>query len=199
MVLGRRSKQPWTLRFREFLWPRMGWRRSTEYLRHRLARLHATPHEIAAGFACGAAIAVTPFVGTHLVVAAALAWLIRGNIIASAIGSLLGNPWTFPFIWIWTFELGRWMGFDGNVSTDKVDFVTFFGAMLKAALRFDVRFMFESVWPVLGPMLAGSVPTAIAIWLAIYFPIRSLVASYRSRREIRRLRKERTLLKETLG
>jgi hypothetical protein len=166
---------------------------------HRIARLRATPHEVAAGFACGAAISFTPFVGTHLVFSAALAWLIRGNVLASAIGTLVGNPWTFPFIWIWVFELGQWMGFNGNIATDKVDFITFFGAMLKAALRFDVRFMLESAWPVLGPMLAGSVPTAVAIWLATYLPIRFLVASYRNRREIRRQRKERTLLKETLG
>ena len=197
MVFGRRNKQTWTIRFREFLWPRTGWRRSAEYLRHRIARLRATPHAIAAGFACGAAIAITPLVGTHLVVAAALAWLIRGNIIASAIGSLLGNPWTYPFIWIWTYGLGRWMGVDGGAATDKVDFITFFGVMLKAALRFDVRFMLESAWPVLGPMLAGSVPTAVAVWLVTYFPIRSLVSSYRKGREVRRQRKERTLLKET--
>jgi uncharacterized protein (DUF2062 family) len=197
MVFGRRNKQTWTLRFREFLWPRTGWRRSAEYLRHRIARLRATPHAIAAGFACGAAISFTPFVGTHFVISAALAWLIRANILSSAVGTLVGNPWTFPFIWIWIYELGRWMGVDGGISTDKVDFITFFGAMLKAVLRFDVRFMLESAWPVLGPMLAGSVPTAVAVWLATYIPIRSLVESYRNRRELRRQRKERGLLKET--
>ena len=91
MVFGRRSKQSWALRLRGFLWPKTGWRRSTEYLRHRIARLRASPHAIASGFACGAAISFTPFVGTHVVVSAALAWLIRGNILASAIGTLVGG------------------------------------------------------------------------------------------------------------
>ena len=67
---------------RNFLWPRIGWNRSTKYVIHRVSRLRGTPYALAAGFACGAAISFTPFVGLHFLLSAALAWLIRANIIA---------------------------------------------------------------------------------------------------------------------
>ena len=69
----------------------------------RLKRLQGTPYSIATGFACGVAISFTPFIGFHMILAALTAWLIRGNIIASAIGTIVGNPWTFPFIWLAVF------------------------------------------------------------------------------------------------
>ena len=35
----------------------------------------------------------------HILLAMLLALLIRGNLIASGIGTVVGNPWTFPLIW----------------------------------------------------------------------------------------------------
>ena len=52
-------------RLRNFFWPTSGFRRSFSYLWHRIARLPGTPHAIAAGFAFGAAISFTPFIGGH--------------------------------------------------------------------------------------------------------------------------------------
>ena len=49
----------------------------------------------------------TPFVGFHFVLAAITAWIVRGNILASAIGTAAGNPWTFPFIWVSVLYTGR--------------------------------------------------------------------------------------------
>ena len=76
-------------RVREFVWPRGGWRRAALYIVHRLGRLPGTPYRVAAGFACGAAVSFTPFMGFHFVGAALLALLIRGNVIASAIGTAI--------------------------------------------------------------------------------------------------------------
>ena len=36
-----------------------------------------------------------------------IAYIVRANIVAAAIGTVAGNPWTFPFIWLWTYWLGR--------------------------------------------------------------------------------------------
>src|SRR3546814_13256871 len=104
-----RNPLPVHKRVSGFLWPRGGWRRSGIYVSHRLRRLPGTPYRIAAGFACGAAISFPPFIGLHFVLSAALALIVRGKIIPSAIGTDVGNPWTFPFIWLWTFSLGHWM------------------------------------------------------------------------------------------
>ena len=61
------------------------------------------------GAAVGAFVACTPFIGLHFVITFALAWLVRGNMIAGAIGTGLGNPATFPFIWAGTYEIGQLM------------------------------------------------------------------------------------------
>ena len=78
--------------------PRKGWRRGYLYLGKRVQRLPDSPHRIALGFACGVMASFTPFFGFHFVIAAALAFITRGNILASAIGTFVGNPLTFPFI-----------------------------------------------------------------------------------------------------
>jgi len=107
MLFRRRKPADFAERLRIFLWPRRSFRRSVRYYIKRALRLTATPHAIAAGIAAGAFASFTPFMGFHFMIAAALAWVIRGNIIASALGTGVGNPLTFPFIWASTMELGR--------------------------------------------------------------------------------------------
>ncbi len=189
-MFRRRLKMSVPERLREFLWPRSGWERSARYIFHRVARLPGTPHAIAGGFACGAAISFTPFVGLHIVLAALLAWSIRANIISSVIGTAVGNPWTFPFIWVWIYELGRWMGAGAGASrADHLDFIGLFAKMLESVLRLDVGYLFETAWPVFLPMLAGGIPTALVMWLAFYVPLKPVVETYQKRRRARRDRR----------
>ena len=94
---------------REFFWPSLGFRRSTLYLVHRVRRLPDSPYSIAAGFACGTAVSFTPLIGLHFGIAAVLAWIMRADLLASALGTLLGNPWTLPFILLWLYHIGHWM------------------------------------------------------------------------------------------
>ena len=109
-MFDRRDKLDAFQRVISFFWPAMGWRRTSHYFKHRLGRIPGSPYEIAAGFACGAAISFSPLVGLHFILGAIWAWSIRANIISSAIGTALGNPWTFPFIWIWIYQCGLWLG-----------------------------------------------------------------------------------------
>ena len=191
-MFGRRAKITFGGRLRDLVWPRVGWGRWIRYLRHRISRLPGTPYGIAAGLACGAAISFTPFVGLHFVLAAAVAWLIRASILASAIGTVVGNPWTFPFIWVWIYELGAWLGVGGeSKAAGHEDFITLFGAMLKALLRFDVGYLLETAWPIWGPMLVGSIPTAIVVWFAVHLTVKPLIAAYHHRRLMARQRQRR--------
>ena len=117
----RRDKPKFHHRARDFLWPSLGWERSTQYLFHRIGRLPGTSYSIAAGFACGAAVSFTPFVGLHFALGGLCAWLIRANIMAAVIGTAVGNPWTFPFIWTLIFNLGVWIGAAGSGSAHSHD------------------------------------------------------------------------------
>ena len=164
-----------------FIWPSIGWKRLLKFWMIRISRLPGSVYSISAGFACGAAISFTPFIGLHFILGALMAWCIRSSIVASAIGTAVGNPWTFPFIWTWTHNLGLWMGFDAQriVSNDGSISEFFFDEAYKAILDFDFILIGETIWPIIGPMLLGCLPTVIFVWVLFYFLIRALITYYR--------------------
>ena len=158
------------------LWPRTGWRRAGVYLAHRLRRLPGTPHSIAAGFACGAAISFTPFLGLHFLFGAAGAWLMGGNLFASAVGTVVGNPWTFPLIWLSSFQLGELILGPSPSSVSP----------LHLDLSFDViTESFASLWPTLKPMIVGGVVMGFVLGGAFYLLVRSTVIMSQSLRAAR--------------
>lgn len=84
--------------FAEFFYPRGGWYRAAGYVVHRLRRLPDPPHRISRGIAAGVFVSFTPFFGLHFVLAALIAFLMRGNMLAAILATFVGNPLTFPFI-----------------------------------------------------------------------------------------------------
>jgi len=154
-----------------------------EYLRHRLARIPGTPYAIAAGFASGAAVSFTPFVGFHFIIAAFVAWLIRGNIFTSALGTIVGNPWTFPVIWLTTYQTGTWLlGWDMNEELPLM-----MHNLLNSFTLGDLMFRpMETIGPfvkiVILPILIGSMLWAPFIWFITYWPIYNLVDRYKKAR-----------------
>jgi len=193
-MFNRREKPKPHHRVMGFFWPAMGWRRTAHYFRHRVGRLPGSPYEIAGGFACGAAISFSPFVGLHFILGGVWAWLIRCNILSSAIGTAVGNPWTFPFIWVWIYQAGQWMGAGSGATAQDVtelDFGALFGNMLEATLAGDMEFLVQTAAPVFWPMLVGSLPTMAVIWVGFYFPLKAMVAGYQKGRVARRARKAR--------
>ena len=119
-----RQKHGFARKLREFCWPSIGVRRAWHYRMHRLARMKVSPHQLAIGFAAGAFASFTPFIGFHFLLAALAAFLVRGNLIASAVGTVVGNPVTFPFIWIASYNVGaRMLGLSKKdhieIATDK--------------------------------------------------------------------------------
>ncbi len=176
-MFGRRNPLPIRHWVQSFVWPKAGWRRASRYIAHRVRRLPGTPYRIAAGFACGAAVSFTPFIGLHFVFAALLALLLRGNVVASAIGTAVGNPWTFPFIWVWTFTLGQWL-IGAEAASD-----------LPATL--SLSYIFERPLDVLWPMTLGALPTALVVWMGTFWTARGAVAEYQHVRHRRRRSKVR--------
>jgi len=172
-----KSRQPRKFQegLRNLVWPRKGFARTWHYLRFRLLRLPDTPHRIAAGVAAGVASSITPFVGLHFLVAAAIAWATRGNIIASAIGTFFGNPWTFPMIWWCTYELGNViLGVEG-------DETAIAGITWEAVAAHPVR----TFVPLIEPMIVGAVPLALVAWWTSYLLLKGSVSYYRRRRDAR--------------
>ncbi len=181
-VFRRREKRSKLGAAREMAWPRMGWRKTGKYWALRIKRLQGTPYSIACGFACGAAVSFTPLIGLHFVLAAAAAWLLRGHIIASAIGTAVGNPWTFPFIWSGILWLGtKILGYER-------------GRELPEELTWSV--LFSHPEEILLPMMVGGVPAALAVWVIVFFPIRRVVANYQAHRRLRRQQRKEVLAQQ---
>lgn len=185
-MFSSRVKPSLWAKIRNLLWPRMGLSRAWRYAMHRMARIRVTPHKLAIGFAAGVFAAFTPFIGFHFVLAALLALLVRGNIIASAIGTLVGNPVTFPFMWIASYNLGALML--GMAARDRVEI-----SMAEETHRFwsdgpiaAMQMLWHSIEPVLWPMLLGGVPLGILFAAGSYFLVRTSVSQFKARRPLTR-------------
>lgn len=108
-MFARRKKRSAPQHLRELLWPSMGWRRTFRYVQHRLIRIKDTTPSIARGMAFGASISFAPIPGTHMILAGVLSWITRSNVLASMIGTVVGNPWTFPPMWWGAYKVGTFV------------------------------------------------------------------------------------------
>ena len=151
------------------------WSRQKKYWLVRLKKLRGSPNSIAIGFACGVGVSFTPFVGAHLVLAMFFAWCLRGNIIAAALGTAFGNPWTFPFIWLSVLYTGKKLlgeGFDGIVD---VDFKSLFSKAFEALINFDFEDFLFDIWPIFYPMIIGAVPYMIIFGMLTYLLVKNVL------------------------
>ncbi|WP_339778898.1 DUF2062 domain-containing protein [uncultured Thalassospira sp.] len=203
-MFQRRIKPSSFERIRSFLWPRAGWRRSSRYFAHRVARLPGTPYSIAAGFAIGAAVSFTPFIGFHFVLSALLSFILRANLVASLLGTIVGNPWTFPFIWLWLYHSGLWiLGSDPSIQgvhfnmavlwDFTVEGISYIGRGLIFGIwdgtkQADLSHLWASIVDIIWPMIVGCIPTFVAVWLLFYFPVYRAVVMYRHKRILRRMK-----------
>lgn len=193
-MFRRRKKQSFLIKVREFLWPSAGWRRAGHYMKHRLARIDGSPYAIAAGFASGAAVSFTPFVGFHFIFAAIIAWIVRGNILTSAIGTAVGNPWTFPFIWAASYNVG--INLLGGAATNDL-----MGQLDKMFGNFTIVDLVNDPLNALGPfletiffpMLLGGTIIGASLWFFIYWPIYKLVSEYKIK-QLKRRQKNRKVI-----
>lgn len=160
-------------KLRETFWPSAGWKRAFQYGWRRVWRLSGTPHAIALGIAAGIFASCTPFVGFHILIAMLVAWVLRGNLIASALGTFVGNPLTFPAIWFVVYEVGRYMvGAPAGPDPD-----------IAETLQSDRAF--DMFLPLLVPLTVGSVPVGIVLGSIGYVVTRSGVEAYQVRRRRR--------------
>ncbi len=109
MVFKRRDRRPIWKIATEVLWPRGGWGRAARYVQHRLHRLPDPPERIARGIFAGVFTTFTPFYGLHFIVAASLAFIMRGNIVAALLATFFGNPLTYLPIGVIAMKTGYWM------------------------------------------------------------------------------------------
>lgn len=192
MIFKRRDRPRFWYRVREFLAPRKGFWRGWDYIGKRMRRLPDSPHRIALGFACGAFASFTPFFGFHFFIAAGIAWVFRGNVLASLFGTIIGNPFTFPLISAASLWLGRWMLGRSNGGSDFEAITAAFAAAFNdiwstvqswfgvAPSMLDGLVVF--FWDVFLPYLIGGFFPGLLSGIVCYFLLGPLVAAYQERR-----------------
>ncbi len=170
MLFKRREAESFLGRMRVHLWPRRSWSRSSRYVVYRLRRLSDTPHAVALGFAVGVFSALTPFIGTHLVMAVFVAWVIGGSVVAAVLGTFFGNPLTYPAIWFATYQLGNFM-LGATAEPKPID--------LSAGI---FQSSLDQLWPILKPMALGCIPLGLAFGALSYVLVKPMVVAYKNRR-----------------
>ena len=132
----------------------------------KLIRVKDTKKKLAIGFACGSMVSFSPFIGFHFFLAVIFAYIFRGNIVASLIGTFVGNPFTFPFIWIFIYKVGN----------------IFFKNDQNFSLELNFKSLFDQGYDILIPMLIGSLIVSIPIWFISYFTVKFLLETFKKRK-----------------
>lgn len=177
---------------REIFWPSMGWVRAIKYARHRVVRLSDSTHKIAAGLAVGAAMSFSPLVGLHFLQTAIVCYILRFNILASFIGTAVGNPWTFPFIWWASYTLGSYIFglFGWSGAADLPDEMTL--GILWEIIKTQPMQIFL-------PWMLGGYLIGFAVWFPAYFAFYPMVKAGRAARRRVRLKRMHAAAKELTG
>lgn len=184
-LFRRRHRRGFWTRVAEFLWPSQGFKRSIQYITYRVKRLPASPHAIAAGFASGAAVSFLPAIGLHFLLAFALAWLVRGNMIAAALGTAVGNPLTFPLFFSVAYRLGRQlMGATQLPTPEELDFDVIAEGEALIAQGVDTSTI-SQLLPMLKVTAVGAVPIATLAFVVFYFIVYKLATRFQAAREHR--------------
>ena len=97
--------------------------------------------------------------------------------ISAAIGTAVGNPITFPFIWATTFEVGAYL-------LPKTR-----PGMLPEQMSHEFFAQsFDKILPIFSRMLVGSIPCGLVVAVVSYFAMRTVTRAYQKARR-RRLQK----------
>ncbi len=193
-MFRRRERRSFLRFIYEVVFSLKGISRAIEYVGIRLKRIPDTPHKISLGMSCGIFASFTPFFGLHFLIAGLLSYLLRGNVLASLIGTFIGNPITFPIITVFNLKLGEWIvgrseysGDDGGkIFEGFLDFIfliykSFFteGSFGENGVpRINELLNGVFIPYSLGGFILGSVSA-----ITSYFLLRPLVSTYQKRRD----------------
>jgi hypothetical protein len=162
------------------------WQRLRRFIVHNVLHADDTPHRLALGVAIGVFVGLTPLVGLQMVIAVALAALLRANKVVCVPLVWISNPFTFVIIYPLCLKLGN--GLVGSSTPAETSAVlgllhqlTALGMSRLLELGFWSDFAtvmaqvgFE-LW--VGCLLAGFVAGTMS-----YFVSRQLITAYRERR-----------------
>ena len=194
MLLARRVALSRRDRLIGLVWPRSGWRRTGRYLLHRVRRLHGTPHSIAAGFASGAAAALTPWLGLHYLLCLGLTWVTRGSYVAALIAvTVIGAPALLPLYALRKLadaSAPLYAALDYEIGSALLGQVV---PSVPPSAALDSATLAHGLAGFLWPASVGTLPFAIVVWAVVYLVVGRLVRVFRAARQHRLLARRAAL------
>ena len=121
-------------------------------------RIKDFPESVAIGAAWGVSVSFTPLLGFHLIICYLGTWVMRGNIIAATVGTIVGNPWTFPFFFFLDYKIGTTIYFNEL-----------------GYYEFKISFFINNFESLFYPTLLGSVPLAFTSWFFTFYFIKNFL------------------------
>ncbi len=191
-MFKRRLPKPLLHKVQDSMWPRMGWRRTWVYANYRLGRMTASVHSLAAGFATGATISFLPLPGLHMVHVIIICLIFGFNKTAGIIGTVFGNPWTFPIIWYMAYEFGQVIFQFAGISQvhgmpSFIDLKAIWGLLL------------DHPFELMVPWAIGGYVCALLFWIPFYWLFYGMIENARNaRRKLRMSRVRKTALDITM-
>ena len=159
------------------------WRQQIRLSARRLTHLRASPHEVALGCAAGVFASITPLLGVQTLIAVVLATALRASVPAAIIGTFFGNPLSWPIIWAATYAMGlQIIGLEGMLDT--AAFERQISLLWAALVEWSPQLLDATaalLWPLLGPMLAGSLPLGLITAVVVYYIARNVIHAWRGR------------------
>ena len=190
MPFGRKKKKKLIISIYNFIKIFFAFSRTKKYISLSIKRIKGTPQALSLGLATGIAISFTPFIGLHALLAIFISWVIGGSMAAALIGTLFGNPWTFPFIWYFTFEIGQFINYGFLSYEEEFSFkvikkeVSTLLAIVKNIIIFANIFELEenvTKLKLIPFMVVGSIPLVFISWIFSYFSFLIIFKSYKKK------------------
>jgi uncharacterized protein (DUF2062 family) len=118
-----------------------------------------------------------------MLLAMIFAFVLRASVPAAIAGTFVGNPLSWPFIWVSTYVMGLQMvGLESSFDPAAVqrNIQLLWAALLDPSPRL-IDATASLFWPLLWPMLAGSVPIGLLTAAIVYYISRNAVRGWRLR------------------
>ena len=190
MPFGRKKKKTLIVSIYSFFKIFFTFSRTKKYISLSIKRIKGTPQALSLGLATGIAVSCTPFIGLHALLAIFISWVIGGSMAAALIGTLFGNPWTFPFIWYFTFEIGQFINYGFLSYEEEFSFKIIKKEILTLLVIIKNIIVFANLpeleqnvekLKLIPFMVVGSIPLVFITWILSYFSFLLILKSYQKK------------------
>lgn len=130
------------------------------------------PGRVAAAWAVGVGIGLSPLLGLHTAIAIAIAFLFRLNKLDVLVGTLIVNPWTLTLYFPSAVMLGRWIT---GVHVPRIELPPVDDLFVLAAWREQAAWMKPLLWT----WTVGATVAAVVVGLAMYWILRRVIELHR--------------------